>query len=87
MTAVAYPGGIYTWQASPMMSITPAGSNVVISWQSLPSATGYALRENSSLAVTNWLTVTNLPVLTNGLNQVVVPLSLISSHFYRLKSP
>jgi hypothetical protein len=70
-----------------MLGITTSGSNVVISWQSLSSATGCVLQENSNLTVTNWLTITNLPVLTNGLTQVVIPQSLISNHFYRLESP
>jgi len=87
LTAIANPGGIYTWQASSMLSIMPASSNVVISWQSLSSATGCVLQENVNLTMTNWFTVTNLPVRTNGLIQVVVPLSLISNHFYRLESP
>jgi hypothetical protein len=87
LTATANPGGIYTWQASPMLSITPSSGNVIISWQSLSSAAGCVLQGTSNLKPTNWLTVTNLPVLTNGLNQVVVPVSPTSAHFYRLESP
>jgi hypothetical protein len=41
--------------------------------KTLSSAAGFALQENSDLATTNWVAVTNLPVLTNGLDQVVHP--------------
>jgi hypothetical protein len=45
------------------------------------------LQGNSGLATTNWLGVTNKPLLTNGIMQVVAPQRLAGSLFYRLALP
>jgi hypothetical protein len=65
----------------------PSSGNLLLSWQASSSAAGFVLQEESDLAMTNWVTVTNLPALTNGLNQVVIPLPLSGNQFYRLISP
>ncbi len=44
---------------------------------------GYVLQENSNLATTNWMMVTNSVVETNEENQVVVPVAN-TNLFYRL---
>jgi hypothetical protein len=87
LTATSYPGGIYTWQSLPMLNIAPSSGNLVISWQALSSATGFAPQANSDLATTNWIVLTNLPVLTNGWIQVVIPRPLGGNQFYRLEKP
>jgi hypothetical protein len=55
--------------------------NALISWSG--TIIGYELQENSDLTTTNWVNVTNQVYLTNGLNQVTVPLTS-SNQFYRL---
>ena len=64
------------------MGIAGSGTNFVITWSSPPA--GFTLQQASGLNTTNWLTVTNTPVLTNGQNQVVLPHST-NVQFYRLK--
>jgi hypothetical protein len=44
------------------------------------------LQQNSSLATANWLDVTNTPAVTNGQNQVALPVSPVKN-FFRLLHP
>ena len=67
-----------------VLGIAPSGTNVVLSWASPPG--GFELQKNSNLTTTNWLTVTNIPAVTNGQNQVTLSRSN-SSQFFRLKYP
>jgi hypothetical protein len=70
---------------APLLSIQFTATNrVVTSWPG-PS-TDFRLRQNSNLTSTNWVTVPSTPVVTNGLNQVIVA-PPIGSQFYRLKFP
>lgn len=87
LAATASPGGIYTWQSSPVLSILPSGGILLITWQASSSAAGCVLQENSDLSTTSWVAVTNLPVMTNGLEQVTIPLFLSGDRFYRLMGP
>ena len=57
-------------------------SAVSISWPS--SATGFALQANTNLSSTNWVIVTNVPVVVNGKN-TVTNLTTNSATFYRLR--
>jgi hypothetical protein len=57
------------------------GTNVLITWPGAIS--GYALQQNSDLTTTNWVNVTNLDSVVNGLHQVIVPVGS-SNAFYRL---
>ena len=66
------------------LGIAPSGTNVVLSWASPPG--GFELQKNSNLTTTNWLTVTNIPAVTNGQNQVTLSRSN-TSQFFRLKYP
>jgi hypothetical protein len=68
----------------PVLSIVPAGNNVLISWSA--TYTGYALQENCDLNTTNWTTTTNSVAAVGGQNQVLVTLPA-GYNFYRLKSP
>jgi hypothetical protein len=66
------------------LTITRSGTNVILKWPSPPAA--FILQQNSNLANTNWLTVTNLSAFTNGFNQTI--LSTTNTRlFYRLKYP
>jgi hypothetical protein len=87
LVAVVSGGGIYTWQntPSPVLSLTPFGDDVVISW-TIPSMS-FVLQQNSDLSTTNWTQVTTLPVLslTNLQNQVFLSPAASGSAFHRLK--
>ena len=67
---------------APQLSISPAGAgSVLISWPA-PS-TGYSLQQNASLATTNWVAVTNVPVVVGNQNQVTLS-SGTGMEFFRL---
>lgn len=66
------------------MAIQMSGSKALVTWSG--SIVGYALQENPDLTTTNWTTVTNVPVITNGFNEVTVPTGG-SNLFYRLILP
>jgi hypothetical protein len=66
------------------LSITLSGTNLLVAWPSPPGSFG--LQQNSDLTTTNWATVTNTPVVTNGQNQVILPAES-SNQFYRLQYP
>jgi len=69
--------------ASPLLSIQLTSTNaVVISWPA--SSIGFSLQRSSILNPANWVNVTNTPVVTNGLNQVMMP-PPAGRQFYRLK--
>ena len=67
-----------------VLGITLCGGDVVLSWPSPPG--GFSLLENSDLTTTNWLTLTNTPLFTNGQNQVSL-LPTNASEFYLLEYP
>ena len=70
---------------APLLSIQLTATNVVvISWPG-PS-TDFTLQQNSNLNSTNWVNVTPTPIVTNGLNQVIVS-PPVGTQFYRLEFP
>lgn len=78
---------VYDWTTTTVLTVTLASTNtLVLSWPS-PS-TGFVLQQNLDVGTTNWVDVTNTPVLnsTNLQNEVVLPLT--DNHvFYRLAAP
>lgn len=79
-------GPIYGAQVvvSPKLRIAPAVNGAAaISW-TVPS-TNFVLQQSPSLASPSWTTVTNVPVMTNVEDQVVVP-STNSQGFFQLQS-
>jgi hypothetical protein len=66
------------------LNITLSGTNLVLSWPSPPG--GFVLQQSSGLATTNWLTMTNTPVITNFQNQIILPPNT-GNQFYRLEYP
>ena len=80
-------GSMYTSQSTPTpsLNIIPSSPNLTLSW-TVP-ATGFLLQQNADLTTTNWIDVTNTPVLnlTNLQNEVSLPLPA-STSFYRLKT-
>jgi hypothetical protein len=82
-----YPGAVYVSQSIRVLTITPSGGDAILAWPELSATTGFALEQNSNLAKTNWLGVTNSPGVRNGQYQLVIPLSLPGDRFFRLKAP
>ena len=85
----AYYGSIYISQsvqaaAPPWLSISLSGNQAFLTWPT--NATGFNLQQNTNLLTTNWLTLTNIPVVTNILYQVTVP-ETTRQNFYRLENP
>jgi hypothetical protein len=69
--------------AAPRLRIAVTGANaLVVAWPD-PS-TGFTLKQNADLATTNWVAVTNLPVVVNGEKQVTVS-PPVGNRYYRLK--
>jgi photosystem II stability/assembly factor-like uncharacterized protein len=72
----AHPGGIYMLQKTPapQLAINGSGSNLAFSW-TVPS-TNFVLQESPDLAGSNWVTLTNSPVLnfTNLKDELSIPL-------------
>lgn len=74
----------FSFLSFPEASIGANGTNLLVAW---PGGTpGYTLQQNSNLTTTNWVDVTNSPVLTNGLNVLATP-DNGSNSFYRLRLP
>lgn len=80
-------GGLTNWVGhitpSPQLNIQPQDTNRAISW--LVPSTNFVLQQNSDLATTNWVTVSNSPTLnfTNLQYEVAVP-DLTNNGFFRL---
>jgi hypothetical protein len=85
--AVAYPGGVYSLKPNPVLTASRSGTNLVLSWQDVYSQSGFVLRQAACLATNDWLTLTNLPALTNGVDVLFIPMASAGSHFYRLENP
>jgi photosystem II stability/assembly factor-like uncharacterized protein len=79
-----YGGPLYISQPSPQLNIISSGKDVMISWPT--AAAGFTLQQNSNVTTFSWTNVPALPELTNGLNQIVDPVSA-NSRFYRLIFP
>jgi photosystem II stability/assembly factor-like uncharacterized protein len=79
------PGVIYTSYSTPTprLDLAPSSDKVALSWL-VPSA-NFVLQENDDLTTSNWVTVTDPPVLnlTNLYNQVMLA-PTNSSSFFRL---
>ncbi len=83
LVAAMWPGSIYIWHPT-ALSYATAGDNLVISWPTNDPA--FVLQENTSCSATNWVDVTNVPVITNEEYQVVIP-TPNGSEFFRLAYP
>jgi cyclophilin family peptidyl-prolyl cis-trans isomerase len=72
---------IATANVPPTISLTTAGTNIIVTWPAW--ATDYQLKSATNLAGANWQTVSNFPVL-NGYNSVVTNGTTGSALFFRL---
>ena len=68
---------------APVLRIFLTQTNTaVVAWPA-PS-TGFLLQQNTNLATTNWVTVTNIPIVVGSENHVIVN-PPTGNRFYRLK--
>jgi uncharacterized repeat protein (TIGR03803 family) len=67
--------------ARPQLTITPAGTNVILSWPT--NAAGFTLQSTTDLVSPSWTTNLPAPLLVNGLNTVTNP-ARGTQQFYRL---
>jgi uncharacterized repeat protein (TIGR03803 family) len=79
-------GTVFSLSLQPQLTITPAGTNVVLSWPTNVAGfdyTGYTLQSATSVGSPVWITNLPAPVVVNGQNTVT---NLISGtrRFYRL---
>jgi alpha-tubulin suppressor-like RCC1 family protein len=68
--------------AAPVLSITPLGGNVLLSWP--VSNTSFILQQNSALQPDGWADVPAPAAVVNAQNQMVVPAT--DKMFFRLRS-
>jgi hypothetical protein len=90
LVGASFYGGIYQLPfavaiAPPILKISVSASQAFLTWLT-NNSTGFNLQQNTNLVSTNWLAVTNLPVVTNQLYWVIVP-STNRQDFFRLKLP
>jgi hypothetical protein len=83
-----HAGQIYTSQSAPtpLLNLTPATGKIDLSW--IVPSESFMLQQNSDLTSTNWMDVTDTPILnlTNLQNEVILS-SSFGRNFYRLKGP
>jgi photosystem II stability/assembly factor-like uncharacterized protein len=81
----SFVSSIYTYAApstnAPALGIAVAGGNAFLSWPW--PASGFVLQQNTNLATTNWVNVTNPPAVVNQ----VVAAPPGANNFYRLTAP
>lgn len=81
---VTYTFLFTTTDSRPSLSISPLGSQVLVSWPGW--ATNFTLQCSTDLTTTNWITLTNTPALTGG--QFQLPIAAMGAQaFYRLVRP
>jgi hypothetical protein len=71
-----------SYVVSPPMTISSLGETVVVSWPT--NTTDFVLQQAADL--THWNVVTNTPVVSNGVNQVILSPAVMAG-FYRLSGP
>ena len=68
------------------LNIQRNGTNLILSWPSPP--TNFVVQQIVKLTKTNWITLTNVPVVTNGNSRVVLLMSpMPTNQFFRLVDP
>ncbi|MDB6022469.1 MAG: hypothetical protein JWQ04_2326 [Pedosphaera sp.] len=75
-------GHIYVSPPEVLLSSALSNGLMVVSWPT--TAAGFGLQQNTDLTGTNWVTLTNAPVITNGMNQIFLPTTNTNS-FFRIK--
>jgi hypothetical protein len=63
-------GKVYVSPPQVILAGIISGGSRIVSWTT--NANGFALEQSPSLAVPNWVTVTNVPTITNGNYEVIL---------------
>jgi photosystem II stability/assembly factor-like uncharacterized protein len=85
LVAAPYNGGIWILQSTPSPQLNLASSSNGLDFSWIVPSTNFVLQENLDLTTTNWLTLTNTPMLNlSNLNDVVVLSPSNSGSFFRL---
>jgi len=71
--------------SSPSLAINITVNSLVVSWPA--NVTGFRLTQSPNLLPSSWTAVTNTPVVTNGLNEVIFSPIPLDNRFFRLQSP
>jgi hypothetical protein len=74
---------VYGLLPSPQLTITLSAGDVLLSWPTNSYGT-FILQSNTNLSTANWTSVTNIVVVTNGMNQVTATATGAPT-FYRLR--
>jgi len=88
MGTTAFQGDLYTLQftPTPQLNLTTSGNNLAFSW--LVPSTKFVVQQNLDLTTTNWVTLTNVPVLNLiNLQHEVIMSQAGGSGYYRLATP
>ncbi|HEV2330591.1 MAG TPA: hypothetical protein VGY56_17560 [Verrucomicrobiae bacterium] len=73
----------FSFNSLPTAAIQSSAGNLLVFW---PDATpGFMLQQNTDLSTSNWIDVTNGPILTNDLTLVTIPAA--TNIFFRLALP
>jgi hypothetical protein len=76
--------GLRIYSVAPQVNLTGSGAQRLLAW--FAPAPGFVVQQNTTLASTNWVTLTNTPSVTGSQNRVLLtPQS--KSAFFRLKLP
>jgi probable HAF family extracellular repeat protein len=86
-TAVNSLGNVRAFLATPYrkLFLERSGSNMALSWFT-NAPTALSLFETTNIVSGNWLPVTNAPLISNSQYQVLLPLTVAGTHFFRLQS-
>ena len=84
LVALSSCGGIYISQgtiSAPTLTYMLSGDTLSLSWPT--NATGFTVQQNSDLAASHWVSLTNMPTVTNGQNRLNMMITHLQG-FYRL---
>jgi uncharacterized repeat protein (TIGR03803 family) len=84
--AVTANGTIFSISFTPQLTITPSGSNAILTWPTNYAGfdyTGFTLQSTTNLLSPKWTTNLPAPVVVNGQNTITNPLSG-TQQFFRL---
>ena len=75
-------GTVFSLSFRPQLTITPSGTNVILTWPT--NAVGFTLQSTTNLSPAVWSTNSPAPVVIGGQNVIINPISG-PQQFYRLK--
>jgi hypothetical protein len=79
-----WDGFVAKFNPAPLLEIARMTNRTTLTWPTIPA--GFNLQRNTNVASTNWVAVTNAPVVSNSLNRVTLT-NNSAPEFYRLRRP